>query len=158
MEYRIERIFMRWLLSVLMNIWYDWYCLLNEWWVYNRIRVVEKSESRDWMNTMKYMWKYILISCLFTYSLLLHFIFICFINKHILYHFLFILYHFHFICFTSKMNIHQKITQIHSRPLPINSTNDSKQYWFLDNFVKIAMYITTSLLFLSFFYYWLMGI
>ena len=53
MEYRIERMFMRWLLSVLMNIWYDWYCLLNEWWVYNRIRVIEMSESRDWMNTMK---------------------------------------------------------------------------------------------------------
>ena len=104
------------------------------------------------------MWKYILISCLFTYSLSLHFIFTCFINKQILYHFLFILYHFHFICFTSKMNIHQKITQIHARPLPINSTNDSEQYWFLDNFVKIAMYIITSLLFLSFFYYWLMGI
>ena len=48
------------------------------------------------------MWKYILISCLFTYSLSLHFIFTCFINKQILYHFLFILYHFHFICFTSK--------------------------------------------------------
>ena len=104
------------------------------------------------------MWKYILISCLFTYSLSLHFIFICFINKQILYHFLFILYQFHFICFTSKMNIYQKISQIHSRPLPINSTNDSEQYWFLDNFVKIAMYIITSLLFLSFFYYWLMGI
>ena len=104
------------------------------------------------------MWKYILISCLFTYSLSLHFIFTCFINKQILYHFLFILYHFHFICFTSKMNIHQKITQIHSRPLPINSTNDSEQYYFLDNFVKITMYIITSLLFLSFFYYWLMGI
>ena len=29
---------------------------------------------------------------------------------------------------------------------------------FWDNFVKIAMYIITSLLFLSFFYYWLMGI
>ena len=40
-EYGIERMFMRWLLSVLMNIWYDWYCLLNEWWVYNRIRVIE---------------------------------------------------------------------------------------------------------------------
>ena len=104
------------------------------------------------------MWKYILISCLFTYSLSLHFIFICFINKQILYHFLFILYQFHFIYFTSKMNIHQKITQIHSKPLQINSTNDSEQYWFLDNFVKIAMYIITSLLFLSFFYYWLMGI
>ena len=104
------------------------------------------------------MWKYILISCLFTYSLSLHFIFTCFINKQILYHFLFILYQFHFICFTSKMNIHQKITQIHSKPLPINSTNDSEQYWFLDNFVKIAMYIITSLLFLLFFYYWLMGI
>ena len=104
------------------------------------------------------MWKYILISCPFTYSLSLHFIFTCFINKQILYHFLFILYQFHFICFTSKMNIHQKITQIHSKPLPINSTNDSEQYWFLDNFVKIAMYIITSLLFLSFFYYWLMGI
>lgn len=104
------------------------------------------------------MWKYILISCPFTYSLSLHFIFTCFINKQILYHFLFILYQFHFIYFTSKMNIHQKITQIHSRPLPINSTNDSEQYWFLDNFVKIAMYIITSLLFLSFFYYWLMGI
>ena len=104
------------------------------------------------------MWKYILISCLFTYSLSLHFIFICFINKQILYHFFFILYQFHFIYFTSKMNIHQKITQIHSRPLPINSTNDSEQYWFLDNFVKIAMYIITSLLFLLFFYYWLMGI
>lgn len=104
------------------------------------------------------MWKYILISCPFTYSLSLHFIFTCFINKQILYHFLFILYQFHFICFTSKMNIHQKITQIHSRPLPINSTNDSEQYWFLDNFVKITMYIITSLLFLSFFYYWLMGI
>ena len=104
------------------------------------------------------MWKYILISCLFTYSLSLHFIFTCFINKQILYHFFFILYQFHFICFTSKMNIHQKITQIHSKPLPINSTNDSEQYWFLDNFVKIAMYIITSLLFLSFFYYWLMGI
>lgn len=104
------------------------------------------------------MWKYILISCPFTYSLSLHFIFTCFINKQILYHFLFILYQFHFICFTSKMNIHQKISQIHSKPLPINSTNDSEQYWFLDNFVKIAMYIITSLLFLSFFYYWLMGI
>ena len=104
------------------------------------------------------MWKYILISCLFTYSLSLHFIFTCFINKQILYHFLFILYQFHFIYFTSKMNIYQKITQIHSKPLPINSTNDSEQYWFLDNFVKITMYITTSLLFLSFFYYWLMGI
>ena len=104
------------------------------------------------------MWKYILISCLFTYSLSLHFIFTCFINKQILYHFFFILYQFHFICFTSKMNIYQKISQIHSRPLPINSTNDSEQYWFLDNFVKIAMYIITSLLFLSFFYYWLMGI
>ena len=104
------------------------------------------------------MWKYILISCLFTYSLSLHFIFTCFINKQILYHFLFILYQFHFICFTSKMNIHQKISQIHSKPLPINSTNDSEQYWFLDNFVKIAMYIITSLLFLLFFYYWLMGI
>lgn len=104
------------------------------------------------------MWKYILISCPFTYSLSLHFIFTCFINKQILYHFLFILYQFHFIYFTSKMNIHQKITQIHSKPLPINSTNDSEQYWFLDNFVKIAMYIITSLLFLSFFYYWLMGI
>ena len=104
------------------------------------------------------MWKYILISCPFTYSLSLHFIFTCFINKQILYHFFFILYHFHFICFTSKMNIHQKITQIHSKPLPINSTNDSEQYWFLDNFMKIAMYITTSLLFLLFFYYWLMGI
>ena len=104
------------------------------------------------------MWKYILISCLFTYSLSLHFIFICFINKQILYHFLFILYQFHFIYFTSKMNIYQKITQIHSKPLPINSTNDSEQYWFLDNFMKIAMYIITSLLFLSFFYYWLMGI
>ena len=104
------------------------------------------------------MWKYILISCLFTYSLSLHFIFTCFINKQILYHFLFILYQFHFIYFTSKMNICQKITQIHSKPLPINSTNDSEQYWFLDNFVKIAMYIITSLLFLSFFYYWLMGI
>ena len=104
------------------------------------------------------MWKYILISCLFTYSLSLHFIFTCFINKQILYHFLFILYQFHFICFTSKMNIHQKITQIHSKPLQINSTNDSEQYWFLDNFVKIAMYIITSLLFLLFFYYWLMGI
>ena len=104
------------------------------------------------------MWKYILISCLFTYSLSLHFIFTCFINKQILYHFLFILYQFHFIYFTSKMNIYQKITQIHSKPLPINSTNDSEQYWFLDNFVKIAMYIITSLLFLSFFYYWLMGI
>ena len=104
------------------------------------------------------MWKYILISCLFTYSLSLHFIFICFINKQILYHFFFILYQFHFIYFTSKMNIYQKISQIHSRPLPINSTNDSEQYWFLDNFVKIAMYIITSLLFLSFFYYWLMGI
>ena len=104
------------------------------------------------------MWKYILISCLFTYSLSLHFIFTCFINKQILYHFLFILYQFHFIYFTSKMNIHQKISQIHSRPLQINSTNDSEQYWFLDNFVKIAMYIITSLLFLSFFYYWLMGI
>ena len=104
------------------------------------------------------MWKYILISCLFTYSLSLHFIFTCFINKQILYHFLFILYQFHFICFTSKMNIYQKISQIHSKPLPINSTNDSEQYWFLDNFVKITMYIITSLLFLSFFYYWLMGI
>ena len=104
------------------------------------------------------MWKYILISCLFTYSLSLHFIFTCFINKQILYHFLFILYQFHFIYFTSKMNIYQKITQIHSKPLPINSTNDSEQYWFLDNFVKIAMYIITSLLFLSFFYYWLMSI
>ena len=104
------------------------------------------------------MWKYILISCPFTYSLSLHFIFTCFINKQILYHFLFILYQFHFICFTSKMNIHQKISQIHSKPLPINSTNDSEQYWFLDNSVKIAMYIITSLLFLSFFYYWLMGI
>lgn len=104
------------------------------------------------------MWKYILISCLFTYSLSLHFIFTCFINKQILYHFLFILYQFHFIYFTSKMNIHQKITQIHSKPLQINSTNDSEQYWFLDNFMKIAMYIITSLLFLSFFYYWLMGI
>lgn len=104
------------------------------------------------------MWKYILISCLFTYSLSLHFIFTCFINKQILYHFFFILYQFHFIYFTSKMNIHQKITQIHSKPLPINSTNDSEQYWFLDNFVKIAMYIITSLLFLLFFYYWLMGI
>lgn len=104
------------------------------------------------------MWKYILISCLFTYSLSLHFIFTCFINKQILYHFLFILYQFHFICFTSKMNIYQKITQIHSKPLPINSTNDSEQYWFLDNFMKIAMYIITSLLFLLFFYYWLMGI
>ena len=104
------------------------------------------------------MWKYILISCLFTYSLSLHFIFICFINKQILYHFLFILYQFHFIYFTSKMYIYQKISQIHSRPLPINSSNDSEQYWFLDNFVKIAMYIITSLLFLSFFYYWLMGI
>mgnify|MGYP003550238896 FL=1 len=104
------------------------------------------------------MWKYILISCLFTYSLSLHFIFTCFINKQILYHFFFILYQFHFIYFTSKMNIYQKITQIHSRPLPINSTNDSEQYWFLDNFVKIAMYIITSLLFLSFFYYWLMSI
>ena len=104
------------------------------------------------------MWKYILISCPFTYSLSLHFIFTCFINKQILYHFLFILYQFHFIYFTSKMNIYQKITQIHSKPLPINSTNDSEQYWFLDNFMKIAMYITTSLLFLLFFYYWLMGI
>ena len=104
------------------------------------------------------MWKYILISCPFTYSLSLHFIFTCFINKQILYHFLFILYQFHFIYFTSKMNICQKITQIHSKPLPINSTNDSEQYWFLDNSVKIAMYIITSLLFLSFFYYWLMGI
>ena len=104
------------------------------------------------------MWKYILISCPFTYSLSLHFIFTCFINKQILYHFLFILYQFHFIYFTSKMNIYQKITQIHSKPLPINSTNDSEQYWFLDNFVKITMYIITSLLFLSFFYYWLMGI
>ena len=104
------------------------------------------------------MWKYILISCLFTYSLSLHFIFTCFINKQILYHFFFILYQFHFIYFTSKMNIYQKITQIHSKPLPINSTNDSEQYWFLDNFVKIAMYIITSLLFLLFFYYWLMGI
>ena len=104
------------------------------------------------------MWKYILISCPFTYSLSLHFIFICFINKQILYHFLFILYQFHFICFTSKMNICQKITQIHTRPLQINSTNDSEQYWFLDNFMKIAMYIITSLLFLLFFYYWLMGI
>ena len=104
------------------------------------------------------MWKYILISCPFTYSLSLHFIFTCFINKQILYHFFFILYQFHFICFTSKMNIYQKISQIHSRPLPINSTNDSEQYWFLDNFMKIAMYIITSLLFLLFFYYWLMGI
>ena len=104
------------------------------------------------------MWKYILISCPFTYSLSLHFIFTCFINKQILYHFLFILYQFHFICFTSKMNICQKISQIHSKPLPINSTNDSEQYWFLDNFMKIAMYIITSLLFLLFFYYWLMGI
>ena len=104
------------------------------------------------------MWKYILISCPFTYSLSLHFIFTCFINKQILYHFLFILYQFHFIYFTSKMNIYQKISQIHSKPLPINSTNDSEQYWFLDNFVKIAMYIITSLLFLLFFYYWLMGI
>ena len=104
------------------------------------------------------MWKYILISCPFTYSLSLHFIFTCFINKQILYHFLFILYQFHFIYFTSKMNIYQKISQIHSKPLQINSTNDSEQYWFLDNFVKIAMYIITSLLFLSFFYYWLMGI
>ena len=104
------------------------------------------------------MWKYILISCLFIHSLSLHFIFTCFINKQILYHFLFILYQFHFICFTSKMNIYQKISQIHSKPLQINSTNDSEQYWFLDNFVKIAMYITTSLLFLLFFYYWLMGI
>ena len=104
------------------------------------------------------MWKYILISCPFTYSLSLHFIFICFINKQILYHFLFVLYQFHFIYFTSKMNICQKITQIHSKPLQINSTNDSEQYWFLDNFMKIAMYIITSLLFLSFFYYWLMGI
>ena len=104
------------------------------------------------------MWKYILISCLFTFSLSLHFIFTCFINKQILYHFFFILYQFHFICFTSKMNIHQKISQIHSKPLPINSTNDSEQYWFLDNFVIIAMYIITSLLFLLFFYYWLMGI
>ena len=104
------------------------------------------------------MWKYILISCPFTYSLSLHFIFTCFINKQILYHFFFILYQFHFIYFTSKMNICQKITQIHSKPLQINSTNDSEQYWFLDNFVKIAMYITTSLLFLLFFYYWLMGI
>ena len=104
------------------------------------------------------MWKYILISCPFTYSLSLHFIFICFINKQILYHFFFILYQFHFIYFTSKMNIYQKITQIHSKPLPINSTNDSEQYWFLDNFMKIAMYIITSLLFLLFFYYWLMGI
>ena len=86
------------------------------------------------------MWKYILISCPFTYSLSLHFIFTCFINKQILYHFFFILYQFHFICFTSKMNIYQKITQIHSRPLPINSTNDSEQYWFLDNFVKIAVH------------------
>ena len=104
------------------------------------------------------MWKYILISCPFTYSLSLHFIFTCFINKQILYHFFFILYQFHFIYFTSKMNIYQKITQIHSKPLPINSTNDSEQYWFLDNFVKITMYIITSLLFLLFFYYWLMGI
>ena len=104
------------------------------------------------------MWKYILISCPFTYSLSLHFIFTCFINKQILYHFLFILYQFHFIYFTSKMNIYQKISQIHSKPLQINSTNDSEQYWFLDNFVKIAMYIITSLLFLLFFYYWLMGI
>ena len=104
------------------------------------------------------MWKYILISCPFTYSLSLHFIFTCFINKQILYHFFFILYQFHFIYFTSKMNIYQKISQIHSKPLPINSTNDSEQYWFLDNFVKIAMYIITSLLFLLFFYYWLMGI
>ena len=104
------------------------------------------------------MWKYILISCLFTYSLSLHFIFTCFINKQILYHFFFILYQFHFIYFTSKMNIYQKITQIHSKPLQINSTNDSEQYWFLDNFVKITMYIITSLLFLSFFYYWLKSI
>ena len=104
------------------------------------------------------MWKYLLISCPFTYSLSLHFIFTCFINKQILYHFFFILYQFHFIYFTSKMNIHQKITQIPFKPLPINSTNDSEQYWFLDNFMKIAMYIITSLLFLSFFYYWLMGI
>ena len=104
------------------------------------------------------MWKYILISCPFTYSLSLHFIFTCFINKQILYHFFFILYQFHFIYFTSKMNICQKISQIHSKPLQINSTNDSEQYWFLDNFMKIAMYIITSLLFLSFFYYWLMGI
>ena len=104
------------------------------------------------------MWKYILISCLFTYSLSLHFIFTCFINKQILYHFFFILYQFHFIYFTSKMNIYQKISQIHSKPLQINSTNDSEQYWFLDNFMKIAMYIITSLLFLLFFYYWLMGI
>ena len=104
------------------------------------------------------MWKYILISCPFTYSLSLHFIFTCFINKQILYHFFFILYQFHFIYFTSKMNIYQKISQIHSKPLQINSTNDSEQYWFLDNFMKIAMYIITSLLFLSFFYYWLMGI
>ena len=49
----LKECLMRWLLSVLMNIWYDWYCLLNEWWVYNRIRVIESSESRDWMNTMK---------------------------------------------------------------------------------------------------------
>ena len=104
------------------------------------------------------MWKYILISCLFTYSLSLHFIFTCFINKQILYHILFILYQFHFIYFTSKMNIYQKISQIHSKPLPINSTNDSEQYWFLDIFVKMGMYIITSLLFLLFFYYWLMGI
>ena len=115
-------------------------------------------KKRVWINKKKLMWKYILISCLFTYSLSLHFIFTCFINKQILYHFLFILYQFHFIYFTSKMNICQKITQIHSKPLQINSTNDSEQYWFLDNFMKIAMYIITSLLFLSFFYYWLMGI
>ena len=115
-------------------------------------------KKRVWINKKKLMWKYILISCLFTYSLSLHFIFTCFINKQILYHFLFILYQFHFIYFTSKMNIYQKISQIHSKPLPINSTNDSEQYWFLDNFMKIAMYITTSLLFLLFFYYWLMGI
>ena len=95
------------------------------------------------------MWKYILISCPFTYSLSLHFIFTCFINKQILYHFFFILYQFHFIYFTSKMNIYQKISQIHSKPLPINSTNDSEQYWFLDNFVK--MLCTSSLLF--FFYH-----
>ena len=91
------------------------------------------------------MWKYILISCPFTYSLSLHFIFTCFINKQILYHFFFILYQFHFIYFTSKMNIHQKITQIHFKPLPINSTNDSEQYWFLDILWKSLC--TSSLLF-----------
>ena len=128
------------------------------------------------------MWKYILISCLFTYSLSLHFIFTCFINKQILYHFLFILYHFHFISsslvsLTNKYYITSSLYSINftSFALLPKWTFIKRSLRFTPNLYQSillmilnnngfwiilwkSLYIITSLLFLSFFYYWLMDI